>query len=281
VNLPTWPDGVDCPTRVEIPAWTPLGSEYVADPSGVMVMTSALGDVDRDGLVDEVGLFRCTLSDRVVTQVVAFAETSRSQPELLGLVVASGTAGIDTIEGMGTRPDGSIQARVLSEEGTPHQVRTYAWSGQGFSQTAGPTEFLLRPNVIELGITGTARRNGGAVQVDIVVTSVGPDPVVNLVLVVAGPPTLAPAGEGWTRCTRSAEAEAALNATYVLCPLDTLGVEVTLLRTFTFTEVTPTASTAASAVSFEGVHASLTVFADDTSVNYVDGQEEAAITLPE
>ncbi|MER5453632.1 hypothetical protein ABT008_02505 [Micromonospora sp. NPDC002389] len=146
------------------------------------------GDVDGDGGTDTVALVACRLGEALDKQVVAFSRDDAGRIVTLGQVVGT-REGLDDITGVALTADGRVRVEVADIQpccGVPDwwpqkQWRTYAWSGGGFDQTAGPTRFEVDPRLTDLAMSaddlvlGSTDADGGRyVSVTVKVTNKGP-----------------------------------------------------------------------------------------------------------
>ncbi|MFG1660502.1 hypothetical protein ACGFIY_28590 [Micromonospora chersina] len=155
IDLPTWPSYVPktCTT-----ARVRLDSEAGSRP--VLLGEPGYGDLDGDGAVETVALVGCRAGEALVKQVVAFDRNAAGRITTIGQIVGTYDELGDITE-FSVRDDGTIRVRVAdiqpccsTPEWSPQrQWRTYAWSGERFTQTAGPTRFGVDPRLTDLALT--------------------------------------------------------------------------------------------------------------------------------
>ncbi|KKJ94288.1 hypothetical protein [Micromonospora sp. HK10] len=117
------------------------------------------GDVDGDGAAETVALVGCRYGEASAKQLLVFDRDAGRRIITMGLVVAT-HEGMDDITDF-TVADGTVRAHVADIQpccDTPEwwpqrQWRTYAWTGDRFDQTAGPTKFGTDPRLTDLTLT--------------------------------------------------------------------------------------------------------------------------------
>ncbi|MGW5671121.1 hypothetical protein [Micromonospora sp. NPDC003776] len=244
VDLPTWLTGVEdvCTGQVRLQAG-PLDSSL---PS--VLGDLGYGDLDGDGATETVALVACRTGEAQAKQLVAFDRDAAGRIVTIGRVVGT-QQGMEDITGFSVTSDGKVRAQVADTQpccGSPgwsaqQQSRTYAWTGDAFTQTAGPMSFGTDPRLTDLTLKAgdlvlgppdaSGKRTG---SVTVTVTNKGPVDVPGLGfsnLFTVG----APAGGDLSRCgTGSMQGEN-------VCVLD--GLRVGRSRTYTFRfRVDPAAS---------------------------------------
>ncbi|WP_262283006.1 hypothetical protein [Micromonospora sp. MA102] len=118
------------------------------------------GDLDGDGATETVALIACRYGEVFAKQVLAFDRDAAGRIVTMGRVVGT-REGMDDITDFSVQDDGRIRAYVADIQpccDTPawspqRQWRTYAWTGERFSQTAGPTRFGVDPRLTDLTLT--------------------------------------------------------------------------------------------------------------------------------
>lgn len=238
VDLPAWPSYVPESCTVKDVRLDP-GPGIIEDPVPVLFGDLRYGDLDGDGAVETVGLIACRFAEASAKQVVAFDRDERGRIVTLGQVVGV-REGMEDITDFSVAADGTVRAHVADIQpccSTPQwwpqrQWRTYAWTGDRFSQTAGPTKFGTDPRLTDLTLTagdlvlGRADASGKRPgSVTVTVTNKGPVDVPGVGF--AEQFTIGePAGGDLSRC-RTAPADAG-----DACVLD--GLKAGQSRTYTF-----------------------------------------------
>jgi hypothetical protein len=118
------------------------------------------GDLDGDGATETVALIACRHGEVFAKQVLAFDRDAAGRIVTMGRVVGT-REGMDDITDFSVQDDGTIRAYVADIQpccSTPtwspqRQWRTYAWTGERFGQTAGPTKFGVDPRLTDLTLT--------------------------------------------------------------------------------------------------------------------------------
>jgi hypothetical protein len=109
-------------------------------------------DVDRDGHNEAVARIDCG----IYTQVVVFSRTPDGAVTTVGRILATHVEGSDVQQIWRVEPVGPLTVRVdVGDVASPeaqHQWRTYAWDGQRFVQSGGPTSFSGTPNTTDLAL---------------------------------------------------------------------------------------------------------------------------------
>jgi hypothetical protein len=104
-----------------------------------------------------VALVACRYGEASAKQVLAFDRDDTGRIVTMGRVVGTHD-GMDDITDFSVRDDGKLRAYVAdiqpccsTPEWSPQrQWRTYAWTGERFTQTAGPTKFGVDPRLTNL-----------------------------------------------------------------------------------------------------------------------------------
>ncbi|SCG55146.1 hypothetical protein [Micromonospora inositola] len=148
----------------------------------------AYGDLDDDGAIETVALVGCRYGEASAKQLVAFDRDGAGRIVTMGRVVGT-REGMDDITAFSVESDGQIRVHVADIQpccSTPswapqRQWRTYAWIGDRFDQTAGPTKFGVDPRLTDLTLTAgdlvvgppdaTGKRTG---SVTVIVVNRGP-----------------------------------------------------------------------------------------------------------
>ncbi|MEW2326460.1 hypothetical protein AB0880_01445 [Micromonospora chersina] len=118
------------------------------------------GDLDGDGATETVALVACRYGEASAKQVLAFDRDDAGRIVTMGRVVGT-REGMEDITDFSVQDDGRIRAYVAdiqpccsTPEWSPQrQWRTYAWTGERFTQTAGPTKFGVDPRLTDLTLT--------------------------------------------------------------------------------------------------------------------------------
>jgi hypothetical protein len=164
LDIPAWPEGTDCVrdrVRIGDPASStgPLHATFVGSPVYV--------DVDGDGDDETAVLIECR-PQWADHKVMVFERDGDGTIVTVGQVVATGATAADAtikrIWAIRSAPDGDIGVDVgdyapccLTKPDLPqHQWRTFGWTGNGFTQTGGPTAFGPNPKVVDLVTTARA-----------------------------------------------------------------------------------------------------------------------------
>ncbi|GIJ73367.1 hypothetical protein [Virgisporangium ochraceum] len=153
LQVPAWPAGIDssCPSgQVRF-----SGGRAMRDG---MFISMKLGgdpvpvDVDRDGRNEAVARIDCG----IYTQVVVFSRTPDGAVTTVGRILATHVEGSDVQQIWRVEPVGPLTIRVdvgdVAGPEAQHQWRTYAWDGQRFVQSGGPTSFSGTPNTTDLAL---------------------------------------------------------------------------------------------------------------------------------
>ncbi|MEV0001044.1 hypothetical protein AB0H28_02000 [Micromonospora sp. NPDC050980] len=186
--------------RLDLPAWydnapktcvrddVRLRSASETDSVPRLLADPRYGDLDDDGATETVALVACRYGEASGKQVVAFDRDETGRIVTMGQVVAT-QEGMDDITDFSVQGDGKIRAYVAdiqpccsTPEWSPQrQWRTYAWTGERFTQTAGPTRFGTDPRLTDLSLTagdlvvGPADAKGiRTATVTVTVTNKGP-----------------------------------------------------------------------------------------------------------
>lgn len=183
LDLPPWaPDAVlgGCPSG---PLTFRNGSHAIGGTASVRIEQVVSADVNRDGVDETVARFAC-VDDASTYQVVAFTRTGT-----LGQVIAQ-TGPVKAICDLRAEADGSISVEVgdypaplrcLYPAQAPlmkTQWRTYAWTGAGFVQSAGPTAFprVVTTEDLRLFGDGEVVFNGAEGILELTIGNPGPSP---------------------------------------------------------------------------------------------------------
>ncbi|MET8909783.1 hypothetical protein [Micromonospora sp. NPDC004551] len=160
--------------RIDLPAWSYYvpktcttakvrlgpGAGTTRDPAPALLGEPGYGDLDGDRAVETVALVGCRSGEALVKQVVAFNRDAAGRITTIGPVVGTYDELGDITE-FSVRADGTIRVRVAdiqpccgaAEWSPQRQWRTYAWTGERFTQTAGPTRFGVDPRLTDLTLT--------------------------------------------------------------------------------------------------------------------------------
>ncbi|MER7439570.1 hypothetical protein [Micromonospora avicenniae] len=160
LDLPAWPEYLHAPPR--------CGTEDVRLRPGPNVESVPTllgdpghGDLDGDGAAETVALLGCRANgENLGKQVVAFDRDDAGRIVTMGRVVGV-REGMDDITDLSVRDDGKVRVHVADAQpccGLPswwpqRQWRTYAWTGDRFDQTTGPTTFGVDPRLTDLTLT--------------------------------------------------------------------------------------------------------------------------------
>ncbi|MEU9827003.1 hypothetical protein [Micromonospora chersina] len=239
--------------RLDLPAWSEnppttcvsdnvrLRSAAETDSVPRLLADPRYGDLDGDGATETVALVACRYGEASGKQVVAFDRDEAGRIVTMGRVVTT-REGLDDITDFSVQDDGKIRAYVadiqpccsVPEWSPQRQWRTYAWTGERFTQTAGPTKFGVDPRLTDLTLTagdlvlGPADTKGNRTAT-VTVTVVNKGPVDVPLLGFSDFYTIgAPAGGDLSRCrtVRSDGGDA--------CVLDALAAGKRKTYTFTF-----------------------------------------------
>ncbi|MEU0152932.1 hypothetical protein [Micromonospora fulviviridis] len=137
-----------------------LRSEAESDSVPRLLTDPRYGDLDGDGATETVALVACRYGEASAKQVLAFDRDEAGRIVTMGRVVGTHD-GMDDITDFSVQDDGKIRAHVAdiqpccsTPEWSPQrQWRTYAWTGERFTQTAGPTKFGVDPRLTDLTLT--------------------------------------------------------------------------------------------------------------------------------
>ncbi|MEU4479677.1 hypothetical protein AB0F68_16710 [Micromonospora sp. NPDC023966] len=137
-----------------------LRSGPQSDSVPTLLTDPRYGDLDGDGATETVALVACRYGEASAKQVLAFDRDDTGRIVTMGRVVGTHD-GMDDITDFSVRDDGKIRAYVAdiqpccsTPEWSPQrQWRTYAWTGERFTQTAGPTKFGVDPRLTNLTLT--------------------------------------------------------------------------------------------------------------------------------
>jgi hypothetical protein len=140
--------------------------------NGLMVLSTMVFDIDRDGTNEIVANVFCQLSEVGPSQLVAIRRDGGTAT-VLGTVLASaayddqglldppGGPGVAVIRDYAGLDDGTIRVFAANRFtccGTPQdsavlQRRTFQWTGSSFEQVAGPTAFVADPSLADIEVT--------------------------------------------------------------------------------------------------------------------------------
>ena len=117
-------------------------------------------DLDGDGATETVALVACRQGEASAKQVIAFDRDGAGRVVTMGRVVGT-REGMDDVTDFAVQADGEIRVHVadiqpccsIPEWAPQRQWRTYAWTGERFDQTAGPTKFGVDPRLTDLTLT--------------------------------------------------------------------------------------------------------------------------------
>jgi hypothetical protein len=169
LDLLSWaPDAQEtCPTG---PIKFTHGSLSTATGERLSVDSATYVDVDHDGRFETIARVLCggPGSELATAQVLALKRDGSSGIRTLGQVTTP-TGTVTNICGVRAGSDGTIQVQVIdfpilngcieSIDTRPRYItkqwRTFAWTGSGFVQSAGPTTFPPNPYASDLALTGT------------------------------------------------------------------------------------------------------------------------------
>ncbi|WP_412541111.1 hypothetical protein R8Z50_00315 [Longispora sp. K20-0274] len=129
----------------------------------LMVLKTATGDVNGDGVPDTVALLKCQGGQGDIRQVVAFDRAPDGSVRTIGQVLTTSPLGEHHVGNPGiildvAVVDGVVQAVVGDYHGLANddqfeadirqeQRRGYRWNGSSFAQNSGPTSFPANPKV--------------------------------------------------------------------------------------------------------------------------------------
>ena len=186
----------------------------------------ARADVDRDGTEEFIAKAQCMASDGENYRVYALRPDGQGGYATLGVIVGQDRAtggDIGAVGDLGVTAAGEVVVNVASRENSQApwdppvvwQPRTYAWNGQAFAQTAGPTTFAADPAVASFTVTPRLAAEGdpsaefrdGTLTVGI--EARGPQPVATTLLVF-GDGLDAREGGDWGQCQHRTDNDWAL-----------------------------------------------------------------------
>ncbi|MEU1397601.1 hypothetical protein ABZ403_16280 [Micromonospora zamorensis] len=155
--LPRWPQGA--PTTC-ITDEVRLRSGSQQDSVPTLLGEPRYADLDGDGATETVALVACRQGEASAKQVIAFDRDGAGRVVTMGRVVGT-REGMDDVTDFAVQADGEIRVHVADIQpccSTPEwapqrQWRTYAWTGERFDQTAGPTKFGVDPRLTDLTLT--------------------------------------------------------------------------------------------------------------------------------
>jgi hypothetical protein len=149
VDVPSW--GLEIDTACPHGPVTFVAGRYTghkANPfEGIMKVHS--GDVDHDGVAEEIVLASCQVGDPSTDQVFVVDHTASGALHTLGQVIAPKEGFNFQVHDIAAAPDGSVRLNISNVLGSDSQAealevlqwRTYSWNGRQFVQTAGSTSF--------------------------------------------------------------------------------------------------------------------------------------------
>jgi hypothetical protein len=210
-------------------------AEFTMAGGGTSIFVATIGaaarvDVDRDGTEEIIAKAQCMDGDGEDWKIFALRPDRKGGFAAFAVVVEHdrGTGGeIGTIGDLAVTSAGEVIVNVgnnQQEFGGPPPVwqsRTYAWNGQAFTQTAGPTTFTGDPAVASFTVTSQLitlsapsgdYRNG---TISITVKALGPQTVTATLLFMTAQ-IQARSGGDWSRCQHEE------NDYFMLCDLGTL-----------------------------------------------------------
>ena len=185
--------------RVDLPEWPPYVPKTCTvhnvrlrepQPDYLPELHSDLryGDLDGDGATETLALVECRIGEAMAKQVVAFDRDDTGRIVTMGQVVGT-REGMEDITDFSVQASGQIRVQVADIQpccSTPkwyarQQWRTYAWTVDRFTQTAGPTMFGPDARLTDLTLTAgdlvldAADTNGKRTgSVTVTVTNNGP-----------------------------------------------------------------------------------------------------------
>ena len=195
------------------------------------IAATARVDLDGDGSEEVIAKAQCMTADGEDYQVFALKPGGAGGYTTLGLIVEHErtTEGIHAIGDVAVTSAGEVVVNVASGENSTApwdppvvwQPRTYAWTGQAFTQTAGPTTFAADPAVASFTVTPQLAALGdpaaefrtGTLTVDI--QARGPRPVATGLLVFDNGLEAREGGD-WGRCQHRTDND------WTLCDLGVL-----------------------------------------------------------
>ncbi|GII26111.1 hypothetical protein [Planosporangium mesophilum] len=165
LDIPAWPAGGSgrfCPTKQQkfTDGSTPAGELGFH----TMILNVAYADVDHDGAKETISLLGC-VAQSGDKQVVVFDRDANGGIVTFGRVVSTDN-GIQEVFAVRGEADGSVNVEVgdihvccgTTSQMAEHQWRTYAWTGDRFQQTGGPTKFHPASPANDLSITSSVDR---------------------------------------------------------------------------------------------------------------------------
>jgi hypothetical protein len=193
------------------------------------ILATVRADVDHDGTDEVIVKADCTVGNDRAQWVVALRPFGDGGWVTLGVIVTEGPDSV-AIGDLAATSEGEVMITVgnyvsSGDTGVPPAVwpqRTYAWTGRGFAQAAGPTSFAGDANVASFAVTappvtladGPGKFRSGTLTVT--VRADGPHAVAAAVLIIASADRQ-PGGD-WRRCGSDSDAN------WVLCDLGLLAV---------------------------------------------------------
>ncbi|MFC4018331.1 hypothetical protein ACFOW4_10260 [Micromonospora sp. GCM10011542] len=157
LDLPRWPQGAPT-TCVTDGVRLRSGPQQESVPT--LLGDPRYADVDGDGGTETVALVACRMGEASAKQVVAFDRDGAGRVVTMGRVVGT-REGMADVTDFAVQADGRIRVYVADIQpccSTPEwkpqrQWRTYAWAGERFDQTGGPTTFGVDPRLTDLTLT--------------------------------------------------------------------------------------------------------------------------------
>jgi hypothetical protein len=136
--------------------------EGTGTDGAIFVQKIVYANLDGDPAIETAALFRCTLGNTQVDQVLAFDRDTAGKIVNLGLIVQSVPGATNLID-LTVAPAGGVQVNIgnykpccmAPREYVRTQWRRYGWDGHGISQVGGPTAFAPIPNITDLSLTAS------------------------------------------------------------------------------------------------------------------------------
>ncbi|GGM32284.1 hypothetical protein GCM10011608_16060 [Micromonospora sonchi] len=158
VDLPVWPSYAPATCTTDNVRLREPQPEQRPELGGEL----RYGDVNGDGGTDTIALVACRYGEALAKQVVVFSRDDTGRIVTLGRVVGT-REGMDDITEVAVASDGQIRVDVadiqpccdIPDWWPQRQRRTYAWTGDRFKQTGGPTAFGVDPRLTDLTLTAS------------------------------------------------------------------------------------------------------------------------------